>query len=370
MSDERWGDPPAPGSAPAPGPPPGYAASPTPPGYIAPPSPGYVPPRPAAGYAPAPQQHLFEAYRPGIIRLQALGLGDVLDGAVRAIRYNPRSMIGLSLLVLAIVLVPSALVTAWFMSLLERQVVADDELSLLAAGAGGLVLALFGQLATIVLTGLLIYVVGEAVLGRKPGLGETWRATRGRLPALIGLNLLVAVVAVLGFAVLLTPGIWLLATDNTGLGVGSLVLGLLALVVLSVWLWVKTSLAGPALVLERAGIGASLRRSWLLTRGDFWRLFGIMLLASVIAVVVSTLLQVPFSIAQTVLIGIAGADAQANMWGAIFVDHLASLLSGAVTTPFVAAVVGLLYIDRRIRREALDVVLVRAAQSSPQDRTR
>ena len=43
------------------------------------------------------------------------------------------------------------------------------------------------------------------------------------------------------------------------------------------------------------------------------------------------------------------------------VNHVGSLLASAVTTPFVAAVTCLLYIDRRMRVEALDVVLVRTA---------
>jgi hypothetical protein len=55
--------------------------------------------------------------------------------------------------------------------------------------------------------------------------------------------------------------------------------------------------------------------------------------------------------------------------GVTFVSHLSSLLSGAITTPFVAAVTGLLYIDRRMRLEALDVVLLREAQTNPVPRT-
>ena len=48
-----------------------------------------------------------------------------------------------------------------------------------------------------------------------------------------------------------------------------------------------------------------------------------------------------------------------------FVTHLSGLLTGAITTPFVAAVTGLLYIDRRMRLEALDVILIRESQSNP-----
>ena len=49
-------------------------------------------------------------------------------------------------------------------------------------------------------------------------------------------------------------------------------------------------------------------------------------------------------------------------------NHVGSLLASAVTTPFVAAVTCLLYLDRRMRVEALDVVLVRTAQTDAASR--
>ena len=41
---------------------------------------------------------------------------------------------------------------------------------------------------------------------------------------------------------------------------------------------------------------------------------------------------------------------------------ISSIVAALITTPFSAAVVALLYIDTRMRREGLDVQLVRAAQ--------
>ena len=49
------------------------------------------------------------------------------------------------------------------------------------------------------------------------------------------------------------------------------------------------------------------------------------------------------------------------MWQAI-ISGLASLISGAITTPFTAGVDALMAIDQRIRREGLDVQLIHAAQ--------
>jgi hypothetical protein len=124
-------------------------------------------------------------------------------------------------------------------------------------------------------------------------------------------------------------------------------------------------------VLERQSVTGGLRRSFALTRHAFWRTLGILLLAAVIAWFVSTMIKVPFAIAGLVATGATGAggDITAGVSMATVVDHVGTLLASAITTPFVAAVTCLLYLDRRMRVEALDVVLVRTAASDAASRT-
>ena len=95
-------------------------AAPVTPGPVPPPGPAHGPvgatgPGGHGGQGGAPA--LMTAHRPGIVPLRPLFLGDILDGAVKAVRHNPKAMIGLSLLVNAIFLVPSALLSL----LLERR---------------------------------------------------------------------------------------------------------------------------------------------------------------------------------------------------------------------------------------------------------
>jgi len=112
-----------------------------------------------------------------------------------------------------------------------------------------------------------------------------------------------------------------------------------------------------------------LRRSFALTKGAaFWRVLGITLVAGFFAGIAGWLLGLPFSIIGTGIALLAGQDSESGQMIVTFVSHLSALLTGAITTPFVAAVTGLLYIDRRMRLEALDVVLVRDAQSNPAPR--
>jgi hypothetical protein len=139
---------------------------------------------------------------------------------------------------------------------------------------------------------------------------------------------------------------------------------LLAGVVTMVFVQVRYfQLAAPALVLERTGIFASLRRAGQLSRAQFWRLFGIQLLTALVVGVVSQVIAVPLS-----LVGLAGTALYPGTGGAlvlVFSSYLSQILVGAITTPFNSGVVALQYVDQRIRKEGLDVQLIAASQPRP-----
>ena len=340
-------------------------------------NPSYAGP-PLSGPAMAPSPFpMLTAHKPGIVPLRPLALGDILDGAFKAVRFNPKSMVGLSALVLGAFLVPSALLgvgathlAAGAMARLDpktRELLGTSTAELLSIPAT-LIEGVFSALATALLSGVLIHVVGQAVLGRKPDLAQTWRATRGRLPSLLALLLLSGLFGLLATTVVMGPGMLLLFNDEAAGGI-LLFFGALALIAVIWAAATKFSLAAPAIVLEGHGLFAGLRRSFELTKGAFWRVLGITLLAGVVAAVAGYLLGLPFTIINAVISKIAGQDAESGAIGVTFVSHLSTLLTGAITTPFVAAVTGLLYIDRRMRLEALDVVLLREAQTNPAPRT-
>jgi len=305
---------------------------------------------------------MFTAHKPGIVPLRPLQFGDILDGAVKAVRFNPRSMVGLSAIVLAVFLVPSAALGVGATHLMS---------SFLTRFGPGAEAFLEGAttLATALLSGLLIHVLGQAVLGRKPDLGQTWRSTRGRLPSLLGLSFLSGLFGLLATTLLVGPGVLLLVNDNPAAGVLALLPGVLALTAVAVAVSIKISLAAPAIVLEGHGILAGLKRSFTLTKGAaFWRVLGITLVAGLLAGFAGWLLGLPFSLVGLGVASMAGQDTESGQMVVTFVSHLSALLSGSITTPFVAAVTGLIYIDRRMRLEALDVVLLREAQSNPAPR--
>jgi len=321
----------------------------------------------AAGSMPRPQAPMLSAHKPGIVPLRPLLLGDILDGAVKAIRFNPKPMVGYSAIVLAAFLVPSAAA-----GIATTHVMAGA-LSTVGPGAdaflgipSSLIQWLLTGLATALLSGVLCFVVGQAVLGRKPTMRATWQSTRGRVLSLLVLGLLSTVLTLLALALLIGPGVLLLFDNSIGAGLLVLFLGLLSVIAVGLAFSTKISMAAPAMVLEDLGVVAGLRRSFALTRGAaFWRILGITLLAGLIAAVAGTLLGLPFSIIGAVIAGLSGQGSESAQLIIVFFSHLSALLTGAITTPFVAAVTGLLYIDRRMRLEALDVILLREAQANP-----
>src|SRR5690606_636634 len=122
----------------------------------------------------------------------------------------------------------------------------------------------------------------RAVLGRGVTLGEAWQDSRPRLLRLLGLSLLVPLLTGLAVG---GPGLLAALTGSFGLTT----LCVLGGAVLGVWLWVRLSLAAPALMLERQGVRQAMRRSWKLVGGSWWRVFGIQLLVLVLVFVVASI---------------------------------------------------------------------------------
>jgi hypothetical protein len=246
---------------------------------------------------------------------------------------------------------------------------AADDVDAIVGSLGSLSATLLqtviGLVVGVVATGLLTVVMGQAVLGKRVTASEAWSRTKSRFWPLLGLTLLVTlitfgVVAIgIGLAVLLGIGLG----NAAGAGVGVLVGVLLGLGVLvaALWLYIKLLLAPVALILEAAPVTRSMSRSWNLVSGAWWRTFGIYLLGSILAAIVSSVLAIPFTIVGAVLSFNAMESGDVLPLTYTISVALATLVSSIVVIPFSAGIVALLYIDRRIRREALDIELARAA---------
>ena len=336
----------------------------------APPSPYGAANTSRAGSAPPPGAWAAAPHKPGVVPLRPLSLGDLYDGAFTTIRRNPRAMVGLAAAVTALfMVVPVALalllastgdLTASF-----RGGSGDGAEPFGGVGTGALggvsnLGTLFGALASVVLNGMLVHVVAEAVLGRRTDIGAAWATARPRLLPLVGLTLLngLTVAVLLGLPVLV--GVLTGLTSGLAFGLLTGIPLLLAAVALLVFVQVRYFLlAPPALVLERTGVRASLRRAAALSRDQFWRLLGISLLTTLVVGLVSQVIAVPLG-----LLGLLGPLALPGTGGAlvlVFSSYVTQVVVGSITTPFTSAVVALQYVDQRIRKEGLDMALLAAA---------
>lgn len=347
--------------------------------WSAPSAPGPVPPapRPAPGWGgPGPggrhpgwgQPPL--AAKPGVIPLRPLGVGEILDGAVSTLRAHWRTVLGVTIVVAVISQIGDILVQRYLLpepvdvdpnaSPTEALNQAVDAMqSSLLALAPSLFITIIGTLFT---TAVLTVVISRSVLGRSVTLSDAWAEARPRLLQLFGLTLLLPVMGTLVVAVGILPGLLI----GSGAGIALTVLGGLAAVVLVIWLMVSFSLASPALMLERQGIVASLRRSAKLVKGTWWRIFGILLLTMLLTFVVSMIIAVPFSLVAMAVDGegVSGLFSDSGPdfgWPFLIITGIGTVISTSITLPISAGVSVLLYVDQRIRREALDLELARAA---------
>lgn len=307
-------------------------------------------------------EHVARMYQPGVIPLRPLKLGDIFGGSINTIRRNPEATIGMAVIVLGTFLLPSLLIS-FGISLIPGL---DPDVS---AGIAFIVPTLISIFPTLVLAGFILYVVSEAALGEKVGLGQTWRAVRGRIPALIGVSILTSLITI----VVISLGLALLVVSIALRETVVIVLGVVAFLVsilLAIWIGVRLILSSAPVVLEGTGPFRALRRSWGLSTGSqFWRLLGITLLAAVIANIVGTALGTPFNVLFSFAPAAFVESESAQLLVAIFGQHLAQFLVGLIITPFTAGVTALLYLDQRIRREALDITMQQAATQRAAERS-
>jgi hypothetical protein len=122
------------------------------------------------------------------------------------------------------------------------------------------------------------------------------------------------------------------------LAAAGIALGLL-LIVPGVYLFVRWSFVPQTVVLEGARDAGALRASGRLVTGAWWRTFGMVLLVSLLAFLLATLLGAPF-------VAIADATDRA-IWALA-----GQILATSVTQPFAALFSTLLYFDLRERQRA------------------
>jgi hypothetical protein len=271
--------------------------------------------------APAPSEPL--------LRLRPLGLGEVLDDIFRIYRRHFGLLCAIGLLVS----VPSLLIrlTAGSVATLAFPISVFGNLgnpqsssTLVAPELPNLQLLGLSYLVFLALLPFSIGAVSRAAidiaLGNPVSVRSAFAGVARRYWALLGQTLIVLVAIV----------------------------PLLLCFPVAIWIGVRWAVGIPALLAEGIGPLKGLGRSWALTRGSWWRLFGTLLLVYLLQAVISGALGV-----LGLPVGFAIPFIPTVVRAAIVLT--VSTAAGALTLPVVYLCIVLLYFDLRIRRENFDL---------------
>ncbi|MFU8945656.1 hypothetical protein ACLRGF_02890 [Mycetocola zhadangensis] len=316
--------------------------------------------------------------KPGLIPLRPLGFGTLLGAPFFALKRNPKATFGSALLVQAITVVISLLVigviTFFFVSRISSAA-AEDQDAIAAGGIAGLIIGalipvLISLVGTVFLQGVIVTEVARSTLGEKLTLKAVWKATWPRLGQLL-LWVLVATVAFLLVVAAVVGIVWLLVVMGGGFVAAGVILAILAaiaLVVVGVWFSIKLSIVPSVIVLERASMTAAIRRSWRLTDGYFWRTLGVQYLIAFIVGTVSQVVVTPVSFLYIMAVSaIDPTGTTAESWVGPIVLYMImivlSLLVASITSVVSSAAIALIYVDLRMRKEGLDLELIRFVEA-------
>ncbi|MCF3104524.1 glycerophosphoryl diester phosphodiesterase membrane domain-containing protein [Streptomyces roseoverticillatus] len=330
-------------------------------------------PGPQAGrqHPGRPQWGRPQAPQPGVIPLRPLQAGEIVEGAVRTMRIHWRAVLGISLTVaVGTQAVATVVDRLWDRGTPELDPLGgatpetpQELVGAIGNGLGGIGVAwLLSLVGSITAAALLTVIVSRAVLGRPVTAREAWWSARPQLGRMAGLMVLVPMLLIGVFAVGIVWGLLVAAAGAEQAGMSLTALGGLAAMVVATWLWIRYSLAAPALMLEKQGVAAAMQRSAKLVRGSWWRVFGIQLISILITALVGLMAQAVVLVFDVFIHGGGGQSvADATDWASLIEIGIAAVVSSALTLPVSAGMTALLYMDQRIRRESLDVELARSA---------
>lgn len=325
------------------------------------------------GFAPAPP-------KPGPIPLRPLTVSELLDGAITTVRSHPKATFGLSAVLALVATVaiglPLTLLTRWGLSYIHLpSTFTQEENAQISLGIGDVTSALMLTLPTwlggLFATGILTALVGQAVLGRPVSAADSWQRARPRLWALLGISLLQAastvLIGALAFGLAITPIVVAAVLDQPWWILLSIPLLAVAVLVMALMTFVF-SLTPPVIVLERVGPVAAIARVWNLLRTQWLRTFGIWILIQILMSVLSGIVAMPLSLGASVTAALrqqsSGLQWLFSLLGDVF-TALGAAVTSIVLWPLTSAMIALIYLSMRMRREGLDLVLTRVARGEP-----
>lgn len=268
--------------------------------------------------------------------MRPLAVGEVIDFSWDLVRRWPRISLSMGVSVavaIQLVAIPLAAVFALALSQLDAQSAAGALLILFGFAATTYAIDALTNVGTATLSGLLASVTDDAVAGRTASLKRVRESMRGRWLSLLGVSAIVGVI-------------------ETVAGFFLSILGWAAVQPL-------VAMAGPVTVLEKASPFAALRRASQLSGKDSGRVILIRGMAYLVQMLLSVAITSFVGAAAIILITVFGPSTSL-LFGLLFALEVIVLSTNALIAPFVAYNAGVLYADRRMRGEGLDIEVLLA----------
>ncbi|MDQ0673488.1 preprotein translocase subunit Sss1 [Pseudarthrobacter siccitolerans] len=329
------------------------------------------PPYPGSPYG---QPRYVAPPKPGIVPLRPLMFGEILDGSFQTIRRNAKAMLGASLLAQSFAAILAAVitvVTATSMVSIEAWAESATPADFASLGFGFLAAVLLVAILTLfisaVLQGAMVVPVARSILNRPTGFRQMWILARSRAWTLVRLAALMMLAGLLAFILPAGVAVAVISTMERA-GILLLIPLIPAVVALLTWIYIKLMVAPAAVVIEELGALEALRRSWSLTRANWWRIFGITLVVSILVGIIGQVVMIPVSLLPTFLSGFlsphAGSEQDITVAVAVGVaTAIVGALVGAVGYAFQTSVMALIYMDLRMRKDGLDIALLRQLET-------
>ena len=265
-------------------------------------------------------------------QLRPLGVGELLDASIKLVRRHFKALALVTLLVSIPIEVIGGLITAVTTDFC-RAAGCANELDAdtvyvwrddLAYYGGRVVIGLLGVLQFVIVQVACFRILAEGYLGRSVGAGDSMRYALSRGWSTLWLSVLLLIGLVVASILFLLPGIWLA---------------------------VAWSVAIPVLLVERTGGAAALRRSFRLVRGLWWSTLARLLVAALLILVATSV------ISGGLLVVLLVAVEEAS-YAALVLGGIVNVVGEVLTTPFLAAVITLVYFDLRVRKEGFDLAVL------------
>lgn len=256
-------------------------------------------------------------------RLRPLDFGEILDVAFTLYRRH----FGTFFLTALLPNLPIAAFWAYLGSVAGSGAGAPEEVSALA-GVGVLLMAPYSAVAAILVWAALVHQSSRAMTGGRVAVGDGYRRALSRFLPLLGAGIVAMILIGLGFMLLIVPGI------------------LVAVMFFAVV---------QAVVIEEEGPLAALGRSRDLARDGWVRIFGVLVVTWLIVFLPTMAVFGGLGFLAALFPGVsegmmAGGAVNAGL-------QAVSVAVGALTTPYMVASLVVLYYDRRVRKEGLDLEL-------------